>query len=659
MNTRSSLVFVILACAVGGGGFLLAEEVPHGAPGFQARDLPALLPDTCSFQVVIDGGPCVRKGGDLALTALLSEPEVATFVAPLEEACRGWLRTFEPQVKQYLGLTMDETLQLLRHRTTAAFCGFIPQQDGEQRAPTPDAVITLEFENEIEMVRRLMYALEKAVLAWGNGHFTDDTVAGLPVRRYVPDPNKPSTPTAWYLLDDRMLLLATHRPTLEGIVKRMKSGTLEGSLASSDRFKRVNRRVSGAGSILSFYADVPRLVETLAPMLGDPRVPDLMAATGLDAIKSVGYGLSVDGKGLRDRLFIQIDEGPLRQVMQSKTQLKAHTLVPHTTGIFASGQIDFGATWSWVHSLLSKVEPELAEGLDEGLLGFGEMIGADVTKDVLARLGPEFALAGWWPEHSLIPDLGIFLQVRERDALMQVVDKALKALDIPVSKIQHRDRTIGVVDLGPILPRGITVPLRPSWVFLDDHLVVTLWPQSAKNLVDHLADGGTSLGDTDDFKALLAHLRADDPNAATAGVGWVDLQGLVAFVCDNGVPLAQSLLPPSETVPVDWTTFPLTETITQHLFGMVGGSHWTDDGYYTEYYSPTGYLGPYMLSVGLAGLVMTRTMEAQAADKHWEARQRMRERGVVPFGGATGTKPPDKKKAPDKKKDGDKKGGGK
>ncbi|NRA95249.1 MAG: DUF3352 domain-containing protein, partial [Planctomycetes bacterium] len=654
---RSVLVFAVLAGVVGGGGFLLAEEVSPGVPAFPVRDLPSLLPDTCALQVTLDGGPCTRAGETLALASLLAEPEVATFAEPLAAALGAGLGSFEPQVKEYLGLTMDETLQLLRYRMTVAFCGFIQPDSGKPGGvPTPNAVLTLEFENEIEIVQRLMYALEKAVLAWGDGHFTDDTVAGLPVRRYVPDPDKPSTPTAWYLLHNRMLLLATDRPTLEGIVKRIKSGTEEGSLAASERFQRVSKRVSRSGSVFSVYADVPRLVEEFATMTGDPSVAKMMEATGFDAIKAVGYGLSVDGKGLRDRLFLQIGDGSMRELMDCDAPLKAHKFVPDTAGMYTSQQIDLAATWKWANALLTEMDPDVARNMEEALAAFEDRIGANAVTDVLARFGPELAVAGWWSGQALIPDVGLFIEVRERDEVAKIVDRALRALDVPVSSFEHRGHTIGVVELGALGPRGVVVPQRPSWVFLDEHLVVTLWPQSAKNLVDHFAAGGVSLGESEAFKPLLAHLRGDDPGVATAAIGWFDMPALIAFVCDNGVPIAQSFLPPTESVLVDWVAFPQTETITQHLFGMVGGSRWTADGYYTEYYSPTGYLGPYMLSVGLTGLFMSTEREAAQATIELQKRASIGESGAVPFDvpviEVKPTRSDKKKDGGDKKKDG-------
>jgi len=656
---RSVLLFVVLTGVVCGGGFLLAEEILPGASTFPARDLPALLPDTCALQIALDGGPCARGGDGLALAALLAEPEVAAFVGPLSAALRGALGTFEPQVKQYLGLTMDETLQLLRYRLTAAFCGFVSPEGGQPAGlPTPNAVLTLEFENEIEMVQRLMYALEEAVLAWGDGSFTDDTVAGLPVRRYIPDPKKPETPTAWYLLDDRMLLLATDRPTLEGIVKRIKSGSQEGSLAASGRFKSVSERVNSPGAILSVYADIPQLMEQLGPVMGSPEMVEMIASTGLDAVKSLGYGLSVDGAGLRDRLFVQVDDGPLRESLESTAPLKAHHLVPHTAGLYGSGLLDFAAMWKRVHALAAELDPDTAGSMEEGLAAFGDMIGADPVTDVIARLGPEYAVAGWWSGQALIPDVGLFIEVRERDAFSKILDRTLAALDVQVSSFQHRGHPVGVVELGALGPLSSAVPQRPSWFFLDDYLVVTLWPQAAKNLIDHVEGGGASLAEAQAFKPLLSHLRADDPRAATAGIGWLDMEGLVAFLCDNGVPIAQSFLPPNDMVPVDWALFPQTETITQHLFGLIGGSQWTADGYYTEYHSPTGYLGPYMLSVGLVGLVAVREQEASQANSDWEARQRIQKRGAIPFDAVptleVKPKSVKKKAGGDKKKGGDK-----
>ena len=629
---RSTLLFLLLGGAVVGGGFALdGGSVPEvGTPPRNGiRDIAVLLPDSCALKVVIDGGPFAEHGEELALHALAEEPEVAAFLAPVEQILRGLLEGWESLAKQYLGLTLDETLRLAQYRTTMALCGLMPPPEG-QRLPRPDAVITLEFGDDLAMARRLMEALEKAVLAWGNGHFTADTVAGLPVRRYVPDPSRPNTPPAWYLVEDRTLLLATHKPTFEGIIQRLKSGSTEGSLAASARFQSVKERVERGTSLFSAYADVEKLADMLGPMLPIPADQNPASAFGLDAVEAVGYGLDLDGKGLRDRVFMKIAKGPLREAIECTGALRIHEVVPASTGMYGSFQLELSKIWGHAKQVLGKVDPATLESATGGVDALSEALGIDVEKEVLPRLGPEMALGLSRPRQALIPDVFMIMQVREPAKVVRMFDTAMRALDAPIASLEYGDQRIHVLDLG-LLSGGATPSIRPTWAFVDDYLVVSAWPQATKNLLDHMSGQGASLAQSDDFKSLLAHLRAEDPEAATTALNYVDMEALVGFLCDNGVPLAQSLLPPTESPPVDWTQFPHTDTITRHLFGLAGGSRWTADGYYAEYWSPTGYLGPYLLSVGFGGYVWARQMEMSAAASAAHAQEVRRRASAVPF----------------------------
>ena len=626
-NARSPLIFVTLAAVVFGGGLLIAEQAPPGRIPHPARDLPGLLPDTCALRLVVDGGPCVERSGDLALADLLAEPEVRTFMAPIRASAMGWLRQFDPQVQEYLGISVDEALQLLKNRIGVALCGLNPPLE-PGGPPVPDAVLTLEFEDDIEMVRRLMHALEVAVLAWGDGRFTDDTVAGLPVRRYVPDPKRPGTPPAWYLLDDRMLLLATDRDTLEGVITRMKSGGRANSLAGSETFSVVQRQVVGADSIVEVYADLKRLRAMMEPMTG-AEVWKPLELFAVDQIKAVGYGLALDGKGLRDRAFGKLDDGPLRRAFEGAPAPNAHQVVPASTGFLATTNVDLGLLWGHAQDVIARMEPSAHGQLQDALAAAADRMGASVEGDILPKLGPEVSLAAWWPQRALYPDLGLLIQLQDAEAFERLLASSLRSLDVPTSIQEHRGFAIASLDMGE-LTADLELPQRPSWTIVDGRLLVTLWPQAAKNFIDQVSDDAPSLGADPTFVSVLSRLSGPDGDAGRSGLVWLDVRGAAEALCDNAVPLAQSLLPPGEEVQLDWAAFPHTATVTEHLFGLVGTTRWIEEGVRVDYYSPTGYAGPYVVAVGLAAWVLLASEQVEQAREGEAMRARALE-GVIPF----------------------------
>jgi hypothetical protein len=139
---------------------------------------------------------------------------------------------------------------------------------------------------------------------------------------------------------------------------------------------------------------------------------------------------------------------------------------------------------------------------------------------------------------------------------------------------------------------------RPTWTTHEDFLVITLWPQAAKNLLAALDGGTAGLDRHPDFAKVSQRLQ-DVPLAQSTSVAYVDLPYLAACLLDNATPVLQSMWPKSRQIPIDAADWPRTEVVTQHLFGLVSTSRTEGRRVYSEVYSPTGYMAPV---VGLTGL---------------------------------------------------------
>jgi len=77
------------------------------------------------------------------------------------------------------------------------------------------------------------------------------------------------------------------------------------------------------------------------------------------------------------------------------------------------------------------------------------------------------------------------------------------------------------------------------------------------------------------------------------------MEGFAGFMLDNAIPAIQSFIPIPPDFPLELAAFPTSETVTQHMFGMMGVGRWTGgNAVQTETYSPTGVVPLYGATLG-------------------------------------------------------------
>jgi hypothetical protein len=297
---KGPLFFLLLLGCVEGGSVLLLPERPCAAGHrFPTRDLHAVLPETSKARLTIDGGPWIAAGDTLVFRRWLDDPARRASLAPWYDQLDAVMKELDPWVQPYTGLDTLDTLRLLRYRISLSFQGMVP---GNGLHPlVPDLVLSMEFGPDAAPMRALVEALEVAVLAWGGGHFVDDVVSGVPTRRYVPKTT--SAIDAWYTIQDHLLILATDRTTMEGCLRRLKSGSIVGSLAAL-------RGREGEPTLVSLEVDGRALIPELQPFVDQAVIRSLSRLIG-DRLE---YSLLVADGRLEDRLRIS-PEGEIREAV--------------------------------------------------------------------------------------------------------------------------------------------------------------------------------------------------------------------------------------------------------------------------------------------------------------------------------------------------------
>lgn len=583
------------------------------ASSLRGQDLAKMLPPDTLAHLEINGEPCHRVGGRLALARIMAEPEVQAFLKSLH-APMSQLHEQAGAMLSEFGFELDDILQLLRGRVTVSFLGM--GQGG------PDLALTCDFKHAKDAGRRVVDGLVRALTQSAGAEVSEIDIAG---RKGVQLAMRDGPPIA--LVDVDGLLVAGTNPASLGQMLRRMDGAEEPNLAGTPGWKGVAAHLRTKNDVVYLWGNVRGLLGTFGPSFPE-EVGAILEAVGVDSLNALGYAFTLDGPAFRDRFFAYIPEpkGLFNKLApKGDTTLVADKMVPEDTVLFGTTSLDLGALLDWGLDVAEKIQPGMGEEVREQMAGLSQQIGFDLETGLIDLIGPEVAFYASLPGQALIPDVGILAHVSDATKVEANLTRLVQGLgNVPVKTFAYHGEKISYADLGALgLDWDRLPPLKPSWTVVDGHLLVTLWPQSAKNLIRGLKTQQPRLADKPDYKRLLALVRERDPAAGNAGREYFDVKRLAGFILDNGVPFAQSLIPAIPDVPdIEWAAFPSTGVITQHLFGMVGTTTWKKDGVATDYVSPTGVLPVYVAMFATLGFVMVGEAEVAFAEIEMAQRER-------------------------------------
>lgn len=577
---------------------------PDGSPKSKKPaplNVAALLPSNTLAHVEITGAPCHRIGGRLAIARILREPEVRKFLEPLE----GLIAMGKEQAGGHLsqmGIELADVLALAEGSASVSFLGMGEDPNGEMM---PDIAVTFDFRHAKDSGARIVEALLGMLKAELEPTPTTVKIGKRTIHVLEFDGGPPLA----YCVADGVLFAGTSPRSIGGMTSRL-DGAEDANLTSNANWNGVTNRIRSHDSVVYAWADVQGIIRAFADeMQGGPGM--WLELTGFGAIEALGYSFGLKGAAFEDKFFAYMpNRAGFFAALEPKgaTALVTDRIAPRDTVLFECGNLDLEGLLDYLVEMVSQMG---GEDLRAQIARANAHLGIDIEKDLIKQLGPEFSFYAALEGQAIVPDIGLVIKVKDHQAVTAAVRKMLAHLDVPAKNFEYLGQNFAYADIGALgLDWDDMPPLKPTWTTIDGHLVITLWPQSAKNLVRGLKNGTPRLADNSDYKALLAGARETNPAAGNGARQYADLKRLVGFVMDNGVPFAQSLIPAIPDVPVEieWADFPSTEVVTRHLFGLLGATTWTKDGLLAEYTSPTGVLPAYTVMVG--ALVVSWTEEA-------------------------------------------------
>jgi hypothetical protein len=387
------------------------------------------------------------------------------------------------------------------------------------------------------------------------------------------------------------------------LARRLESASPQDSLAA-----RLGERRSSAPGALEVYVDLNgMLAEEKASAISNSEERALWQAFGLDGMGWLSFRLTL-GEGAQSEVLTRIDlpsEGLLARWAACARQpvLELARYAPADAIEVAVLGYDAGSAWRALREVLAQDHPAMSKRLQAGLEASKAALGVDLETDLIAQLSGEFAeillpaeppkiAADEWFGMGVSPMLSslsgipgtspgsaVVIGLRDTQALEGVIEALV---EVAGTGEWIEDEQVGKRWMTSLAPPE--VPWRPSWAFLDGALVVSLYAEPVRAILEQASEGAppswldveghaASLGEFDEaFMTSHADLQRWLVDEIARPLGWF---GALIHEADFG-----GHEPGESGGGKDLVTFAdaLPALIAQHLRGTMRAVAWIEGG---------------------------------------------------------------------------------
>jgi hypothetical protein len=597
---------------------LLPESTSAEGRKIRGLDVAAVFPSTTTALIEFDGRPWHAHGAELWTSRVLKTPEMQEFLGPALQLAEGAFQVAITQADAPIDLTGALDV-LANSRTTFGLTRFetktVNKGDFATEETSLDFMLAMNFpEGRAASLSEMLKGLVAALRKEGAGPAPRDVKIGGVDAVTIPlqqgDEFQPFSQATYLLLDD-WLLVGTNDGQLEQAVGRVKANAIEDSLASNAVYAKCAKETLRPKSFFSCYVNFKEILERVKTAQYGPEVEKALAGTGVDQMDALAFASELDGVAVKERFYAH---GYKTSPVVSGARLnELHALLPKSSSYAASMAYDWSAAYDLVLAMLAS---EHGDASQKRIAQFEKRYEFDLRKDFLSAFGPELGMYAVLPRYGVVPDVGLVLRAADVQKAEAALKKALSIGGVrETTEVVHRGRTIHVVDTSSFGWEidGAPFAPRPSYCFVDGGFVVlTLWPQAAKNFLDGVArnDGGFALNA--DAAEAFRRIKSDVPNAGGSGMIYADLRGFAGFVIDTATPVVQSMVPTTEGFPIDVAKMPTTAIFTDGLPPMLVTTQLVEGGVSSISSSPIGFFPTYLMLGGAAVGVLVARQEMHA-----------------------------------------------
>ena len=233
----------------------------------------------------------------------------------------------------------------------------------------------------------------------------------------------------------------------------------------------------------------------------DDEVRTVANALGLDTLKAAAYGMAFSGDGFMESFVLHTpgaDHGIVPLVAMPTYTPHALPFAPASTFYFEEASVDLAGLLAGLRRGAPDVGRDFAEGLEDVLGEVNEALGVDVEGEVLAGLAGPMGFYAAMPETGgIFPEVALFLKVRDPKGYATVFERLARGIAGVVTEegdviaaprtLAYRDRTLHLFEMQWAYGDD-PFPFTPTWVLMDDWLVLTLVPHTMKEIVLRTSD---------------------------------------------------------------------------------------------------------------------------------------------------------------------------
>ena len=300
------------------------------------------------------------------------------------------------------------------------------------------------------------------------------------------------------------------------------------ALTARKEFKAAMAQVA-KDPVAAIYLDVEggveqidQVVSNFAPAQAKQHWTTVRDAIGLPSLKRIAWAGGFDGREWFSQALVEAPEprtGLVKALIDAKpltdATLKA---IPKTATMAVAGHLDLGGLLGAIREMVKKIDADASAEFEQRLDQIKQALGMDLQADILETLGDEWAFYSD-PNVGGSGMLGLTLVNRLKDA--GKADKAFTQLELFLNGLIKQGMAGEKINIaftttrqGDLTIHYLAIPvIAPSWAIKDGNLYVGLYPQVVNGAADHVASGGKSILENEDFVALRKRLGGADNSA--------------------------------------------------------------------------------------------------------------------------------------------------
>jgi hypothetical protein len=322
--------------------------------------------------------------------------------------------------------------------------------------------------------------------------------------------------------------------------------------------------MTGSPVLLLLY-DHNQVMQHFGAMM--PReVKAVLAAVGLDEVKSVGLRLGARGRALVGSLFVQTAgerRGLIKAMASAPVDPSLLRLAPRDASIAWASNLDgtelYDATLALIDAVAKAAEP--GTNVPALVAQFEGKAGLSLRNDLFASLGRGTLVTT--SGESLLPALIVSQAVKDPERFEGAVGKLVVQLDRLIkAHAEPAGAALKTIQFGKHTIRylatpGVYLPLAPCFVRQGDRIIFALSPVHLKDYLAFLDAGEPSILDNPGYKELAALV----PKNATS-VSYSDFtESFIDVYTGIGPLLSLVQAIPGNPVPIDLANLPSARTI--------------------------------------------------------------------------------------------------